>query len=233
MQLFFTKDFKGNHAILDENDSKHVVRVLRMKKGDRIRLTDGEGNMYTGMIEDDHPKKCTVQLTEQLKDFEKRNYRLHLAVTPTKNINRYEWFLEKATEIGLDEITPLLCRHSERTIVKTNRLERVMVAAMKQSLKAFLPEIHEAINFEDFIIQDFSGDKFIAFIDEEVSVSLKNLIKPGNDVLILIGPEGDFSREEVELAKEKGFIPISLGKSRLRTETAAVVACHTVCLMNN
>ncbi|MDZ7741574.1 MAG: 16S rRNA (uracil(1498)-N(3))-methyltransferase [Bacteroidota bacterium] len=233
MQLFYTTNFKGNHAILDANDSRHVVKVLRMTKGNEIHFTDGRGNLFTGQIEEDDHKKCMVQITDVKKEFGKRDYQLHLAVAPTKNINRYEWFLEKATEIGVDEITPIICRHSERTVVKTDRLERVLIAAMKQSLKAFLPEIHEAISFEDFIAQDLSGDKFIAFIDEDVTASLKNLIKPGKDVLILIGPEGDFSREEVDMAKEKGFIPISLGKSRLRTETAGVVACHTAYLINN
>ncbi|MCF8228421.1 MAG: 16S rRNA (uracil(1498)-N(3))-methyltransferase [Bacteroidales bacterium] len=233
MQLFYTTNFKGNHAILDANDSRHVIKVLRMGKGDEIHFTDGKGNLYTGQIEEESHKKCMLQITGVKKEFGKRDYHLHLAVAPTKNISRYEWLLEKATEIGVDEITPIICRHSERAVVKTDRLERVMIAAMKQSLKAYLPAINEAVKFEDFIERDHKKKKYIAFIDDGVKNHLKDLYENGEDCLILIGPEGDFSREEFEQAKEKGFVPISLGKSRLRTETAGVVACHTVQIINN
>lgn len=232
MQLFYTTEFKGNHAVLDPGDSKHLIRVLRMNKGDEVRLTDGHGNMFSGRIETADPKKCMIALTDKISDFGKRNYRLHMAVAPTKNISRFEWFLEKATEIGVDEITPVICEHSERRIVKTERMQRILIAAMKQSLKAFLPKINEAVSLQKFIHNDTVDMRFIAFIDDSVKSHLTELYEKEKDCTILIGPEGDFSREEFEQAKENGFVPISLGKSRLRTETAAVVACLSVNLIN-
>ncbi|MCF8233679.1 MAG: 16S rRNA (uracil(1498)-N(3))-methyltransferase [Bacteroidales bacterium] len=232
MQLFYTTEFKGNHAVLDPGDSKHLIRVLRMNKGDEVRLTDGKGNMFSGRIETADPKKCMIALTDKISDFGKRNYRLHMAVAPTKNISRFEWFLEKATEIGVDEITPVICEHSERRIVKTERMQRILIAAMKQSLKAFLPKINEAVSLQKFFHNDTVDMRFIAFIDDSVKSHLTELYEKEKDCIILVGPEGDFSREEFEQAKENGFVPISLGKSRLRTETAAVVACHSVNLIN-
>lgn len=230
--MFYTTDFKGNHAILDPGDSKHLIKVLRMNKGDEVRLTDGQGNMFTGRIEIPDPKKCMIALTDKRSAYGSRNYRLHMAVAPTKNISRFEWFLEKATEIGIDEITPLICEHSERRVVKTDRMERILIAAMKQSLKAFLPKINEPVSFSDFIDVGTADMRFIAYIDDSVDRHLAGLYEAGKDCTVLIGPEGDFSREEFEQAKEKGFVPISLGKSRLRTETAAVVACHSINLVN-
>lgn len=203
-----------------------------MKKGDMVHLTDGLGNLYEGLIEIDDPKKTMVQLRDVKKDFGKRDFYLHMAVAPTKNISRFEWFLEKATEMGIDAITPLICMHSERKVVKRDRSERVLIAAMKQSVKAFLPVMNETTAFEDLLRQDFNGLKFIAYIDENIEDQLKDKCPAGENVLILIGPEGDFSSMEVDQAIGHGFVPISLGKSRLRTETAAVVACHTVNLIN-
>jgi 16S rRNA (uracil1498-N3)-methyltransferase len=233
MQLFYTTMFKGNHAILDENDSRHVVKVLRMSEGDKINMTDGLGNMFTGQIEAANHKRCLVQIIEKTANFGQRDFKVHMAVAPTKNISRYEWFLEKATEIGVDEITPIICGHSERAHIKTDRLERVLVAAMKQSLKASLPKINPATKLKDFLVQDYEAAKFIAYIAEDVTDLLKNKYQKQKDALILIGPEGDFSPAEFELAKDKGYLPISLGKSRLRTETAAIVACHTISLLND
>lgn len=232
MQLYYTTEISGNHAVLNKSDSGHLIKVMRMKKGDLVHLTDGLGNLYEGLIEIDDPKKTMVQLRDVKKDFGKRDFYMHMAVAPTKNISRFEWFLEKATEMGVDEITPLICMHSERKVVKRDRSERVLIAAMKQSVKAFLPVINEVVGFEALLKHDFRGQKFIAYIDEKVKGRLKDKYQKGEDALILIGPEGDFSSKEIDMAIAHGFVPISLGKSRLRTETAAFVACHTVNLMN-
>jgi len=232
MNLFYTPDINSNSYTLSEEESKHCIRVLRLKEGDIIQLIDGAGGFYSAKILDANPKKCEVEITEIKKDFGKRNYYLHLAVAPTKNIERFEWFVEKATEIGIDEITPIKCEHSERTIVKTERLNKVAVSAMKQSVKAYLPKINEMVSFDQFIKQDFSGQRFIAHCFDLPKQSLKTVYQKNKNALILIGPEGDFSKAEVDLAHKNNFQEISLGNSRLRTETAATVACHTINLVN-
>ncbi len=232
MHLFYTPDISSHIYTLDEQESKHCIKVLRLSKDDVIHLTDGKGNLFESRIIQDNPKKCIVEVTDVKKEVGKRNFVLHLAVAPTKNIARFEWFLEKATEIGIDEITPVICDHSERKIVKPERLNKVITAAVKQSLKAYHPKLNETVRFKDFVGSDFKGQKFIAYISEEFNKSLKDLYIPGSDVVIMIGPEGDFSDKEVKSAMKNGFKPISLGKSRLRTETAALVACHSVELLN-
>ncbi len=232
MHIFYTPDISGKAYTLDETESKHCIRVLRLAKGDEVTLVDGRGGLFTAEIEDPNPKRCLVKVTQEQLDFGLRKFKVHLAIAPTKNIERTEWFLEKATEIGVDRVTPLLCRYSERKEIKNERLEKVMVSAMKQSLKAFLPKLDELTKFSEFIRQPFSGQKFIAHCEEQQRELLKNAVKPGENYLILIGPEGDFSSEEIELALKSGFQPVSLGESRLRTETAGVVACHTFNLLN-
>lgn len=232
MHIFYTPDISGKTFTLDETESKHCVRVLRLDKGDEITLVDGRGGFFTARIADANPKRCSVEVIDSKLNFGKREYQIHIAIAPTKNMDRIEWFLEKATEIGIDRVTPLLCRFSERKEVKLDRLEKVMVSAMKQSLKAYLPKLDELTKFADFIRQPFEGQKFIAHCEEQHRELLKNAVKSGGDYLILIGPEGDFSSEEIELAINAGFLPVSLGDSRLRTETAGVVACHTFNLLN-
>lgn len=234
MQLFYAPELNPQlkEYMLDEQESKHCIKVLRMKAGDRLHLTDGRGNLYLGRLTDDHIKKCIVVIEEVKQEQDKRHCHLHIAVAPTKNINRFEWFLEKATEIGIDEITPLLCTYSERKHLKPERLEKILAGAMKQSLKTCLPRLNSMVKLNDFVRQAFSGQKFIAYVEEQQPDSLKNCYKQKGDVLILIGPEGDFSPEEVRLAMENGFEPINLGPNRLRTETAALVACHTINLIN-
>jgi len=232
MNIFYTPDLSGNEYTLSEDESKHCVRVLRMCVGDVIQLVDGRGGFYEAEIVDDNPKRCSVKVTEHKKNFGKRDYHLHIACAPTKNIERYEWFLEKATEIGIDEITPIDCEHSERTVVKSERLNKVLVSAMKQSIKAYLAKLNEVISFPELASQKFSGEKYIAHCNNGEKKLLKDLYTKGSNVLILIGPEGDFTNSEVEFAKQNGFKEISLGNSRLRTETAAIVACHTVNLIN-
>lgn len=232
MFLFYAPEIKEDIYVPDEQESKHIAKVLRLSQGDIVFLTDGKGKLFKAEIIDPNIKKCSVKVIDKQEEYGKRNFHLHLAVAPTKNISRYEWFIEKATELGIDEITPLICENSERKVVKHERLEKIAVAAMKQSLKAYLPVIHKAMNFKDFIKQKNTGQQFIAYVDFSVSLLLKNAYKNGGDCTILTGPEGDFSMEEIKMAKEAGFVPISLGKNRLRTETAAIAACHTINLIN-
>ena len=190
MHLFYTPDISGNIYTLSEEESHHCTKALRLKKDSVIHLTDGKGNLYRCIIIADDHKRCTVRVEETIKAFGKKNYAIHLAVAPTKNTDRFEWFLEKATEIGVEEITPLICEHSERTKFKTDRFQKVIISAMKQSLKAYLPSLNEPCTFAELIKKDFIGNKFIASYQENNS-SLKALYKKESDVLILIGPEGD------------------------------------------
>ncbi|HEY3372862.1 MAG TPA: 16S rRNA (uracil(1498)-N(3))-methyltransferase [Prolixibacteraceae bacterium] len=232
MHIFYTPDIAGSSYTLDETESKHCIRVLRLEQGDEIILVDGRGGYFTAQIVDPNPKRCAVKVIKSELNFGLRPFQIHVAIAPTKNIERIEWFLEKTTEIGINQITPLLCRFSERKDIKTERLEKVMVSAMKQSLKAYLPQLNPLTKFNDFIAQPFEGQKFIAHCDEQHRDLLKKMIIPNQNYLILIGPEGDFSPEEIKMAIEAGFHPVSLGDSRLRTETAGVVACHTFHLLN-
>ena len=246
MHLFYTPDIltipslantvgEGLHYTLNEEESKHSIRVLRLTIGTKLILIDGRGGWYEAEITDDNPKRCSVTITKIVTEFGKRNFHLHIAIAPTKNMDRLEWFAEKAIEIGIDEISIITCKNSERSVVKTERLNKVSVSAIKQSLKAYLPKINELVDYKKFITSttDFSGQKFIAHCYQgETKPHLKSLYQPGNDVLILIGPEGDFSVDEVKLALSNGFKEISLGNSRLRTETAALYASTTINILN-
>lgn len=232
MHIFYTPDLSGNNYTLNEPESKHCIRVLRLEKGNEITLVDGRGGYFVAEIVDPSPKRCSVKVIKSEFSFGKRNFQVHIAIAPTKNIERIEWFLEKATEIGIESVTPLLCRYSERKEVKADRLEKVMISAMKQSLKAYLPQLNPLIKFSDFICLPFSGQKFIAHCGEDYRDLLTRKIVAQENYLIMIGPEGDFSTDEIELAIQAGFQPVSLGESRLRTETAGLVACHTFNLMN-
>ncbi len=235
MQLFYAPSFTTPEYTLSEEESKHCVRVLRLGEGDTLHITDGVGNLFCCHIFDAHPKRCRVRVVEQLSEYEKLPYHLVMGVAPTKNSDRYEWFLEKATEIGVGEIYPLLTSHSERKSTKAERDERVVTAAMKQSLKAYHPTMHPLTPFNEIVKLPFEGDKFIAHCNPSQTQSKKplpELLQRGVDTLILIGPEGDFSPEEVERALNCGFREISLGTQRLRTETAAVVATTMVAIKN-
>lgn len=233
MILFYTPDIISNLYSLNEEESRHCRMVLRLREGDVIHLTDGKGTLFESRIIDIRSKRVMTEVIERQDNYGKRNFRLHMAVAPTKNTERFEWFLEKATEIGIDEITPLVCEHSERKNVRTDRLNKVITAALKQSLKAYHPRLNEPVPFKQFIQLPHTGTKFVAHLEENNPVLLQNEYKKGTDALILVGPEGDFSDKELEIAKIKGFHVVSLGTSRLRTETAAIVACHTVNLLNN
>lgn len=231
MHVFYTPDILTK-AELPEEEAAHCSRVLRLSAGDEITLTDGKGNFYLAEITATTNKRCTVMVKETKPQEALWPCHLHIAMAPTKNMDRNEWFAEKATEIGFDELTFLNCRFSERKIIKTERIEKILISAIKQSLKARLPKLNEMTDFDKFIAKDFKGQKFIAHCYEGEKPFLKDVLRKGEDALVLIGPEGDFSEKEVEKAIEKGFIPISLGKSRLRTETAALVACHTMIIAN-
>jgi 16S rRNA (uracil1498-N3)-methyltransferase len=232
MNIFLINETNNAVAYLSEEESYHCIKVLRMRKGDAVEMVDGLGGYYKGIIEEADAKLCSVKIHGKQTETHKRNYNLHIAIAPTKNIDRFEWFLEKATEIGIDEITPLICQRSERREVKTERLNKVIVSAMKQSLKAYLPLLHHAKTFFEFIATSNSADKFICTCEAPNDFHLKNFYKTGCDAIILIGPEGDFSEGEIALAVKNNFKEVSLGKSRLRTETAGIVACHTLSLLN-
>lgn len=231
MNLFYTNDIQDNIGSFKEEEARHCIQVLRKQIGDPIQFVDGQGNWYKGVISSSSKKTFQVTIESQSLLSNHRANHLHIAIAPTKNISRLEWFLEKATEIGIDEITLILSFHSERKRVRLDRLEKVVLAAMKQSLKAHLPIVNDLTKYKDFVKMEFSGDKFIAYVDEK-NQQLKDTMHQGNNVLILIGPEGGFSKEEVELATENNFEKVSLGTSRFRTETAGVVACHTNQILN-
>lgn len=224
MNIFYANNISGNNYTLPEEESKHCIKVLRMKVGDELTLVDGKGVWYHTKIAIDNPKKCEVEIIRKEQDKNNRPYKLHIAIAPTKNIDRMEWFIEKATEIGIDEITPIICEHSERSIVKIDRLEKVAIAAMKQSLKAWLPQINDPIKFNDFIQNNNADQKFIAHCHSSELPLLSTCLINKISILVLIGPEGDFSKTEVTLSLQHGFKEISLGASRLRTETAGIMA---------
>lgn len=234
MQLFHSPDITENTSqfTFEREESKHIVKVLRKNIGDTLHITNGKGWLFTAEISVPNINKCTATIVSKLLQ-PKRNYNLHLAVAPTKMNDRYEWFLEKATEIGIDSITPIICDHSERKFIKAERFERILQSAMKQSLSCYLPKLNSAIAFQDYIKQDFETDIYIAHCEETDRKSLKQQLKPNTDITILIGPEGDFSVKEIAKALENNFIPVTLGETRLRTETAAIVACHSVTFVNN
>jgi len=234
LQLFYTPDIQPQHQafILSEEESKHAVRVLRLAEGHQLHLVDGKGGRYTAIIADAHPKRTVLKVQNVCLGYGRRPYYLHVAIAPTKSIDRMEWFLEKATEVGIDEITPIICEHSERKEVKTERLNKVIVAAMKQSLKAYLPKINHSVKFDDFIRGAFVGKRFIAHCAAGVKQHLGNSLQPAEQALVLIGPEGDFSPKEIEAAQAIGFAPITFGDARLRTETAALVACVETSMLN-
>ena len=202
-----------------------------MRTGETLHLTDGKGNLFEGQILAQDLKSCPVMLTSVIPDYGKRPFLLHMAVAPTKNIARFEWFLEKATEIGIDEITPLICEHSERVQIRVDRLQKIILSAAKQSIKTYLPTLHEPMKFDDFIKMNHTTSRFVAYVEEHQPMHLKTAYQKG-DCIVLIGPEGDFSRKEMDSAFQQGFNPVSLGPSRLRTETAAIVACHIINIAN-
>jgi len=233
MQLFYNPNISetSQEVAFNKEESRHIIKVLRKSTGDILKITNGKGWMFTAEIDIANIKKCTASIRSKEKQ-NKRSYHVHLVVAPTKMNDRYEWFLEKATEIGIDCITPIICDHSERKIIKAERFQKILESAMKQSLHFFLPILNEPISFQNYIKKNPKGQLYIAHCENTNKKSLKNLLKIKQDVTILIGPEGDFSVKEIEMAIQNNFIPVTLGTTRLRTETAAIVACHTVALLN-
>lgn len=231
MHLFYTPDLTADKYTLNEEESKHCVRVLRQTEGDQITLVDGKGGYYPARITSANPKKCALQIINYIPNFGARPFYVHIAVAPTKNLDRTEWFVEKAVEIGIDEISFLLCERSERKNLNLERIEKIAVSAMKQSVKAYLPRLNELRAFPKFLEQVNPATTYIAHLAEANLLPLIQL-PPQEKTCILIGPEGDFSLAEIELAYAGGLQPITLGRGRLRTETAALVACHTVNLVH-
>lgn len=233
MQLFFISELSQDNDQIQfsKEESKHIVKVLRKSIGDILYITNGKGVLFTSELISADQKNCIAHIiSSEVKP--KRTYNLHLAVAPTKMNDRYEWFLEKATEIGIDSITPVFCENSERRIIKAERYEKILLSAMKQSLNCYLPKLNDALNFKDFMSQNHEGSLYIAHCEDTNRKSLKQELKANQDITILIGPEGDFSTNEIELAIQSNFVPVTLGNTRLRTETAAIVACHSVAFIN-
>ena len=234
MQLFYNPDITESDSsfTFSKDESRHITKVLRKSVGDILHITNGKGWLFLAEIVIADHKNCSANITKSTYH-KPKSYNLHLAVAPTKMNDRYEWFLEKATEISVDSITPIICQNSERKVIKKERFEKIIQSAMKQSLQYHLPKLNDTISFKSFIDQKHDGQLFIAHCENADRKSLKSQIEPNNDITSLIGPEGDFSTDEINIALQQGFQPVTLGDTRLRTETAAIVACHSVAYSNN
>lgn len=233
MQLFYDATLTPADTVFsfDKEESKHIVKVLRKKDGDILHVTNGLGYLFTTQITLASEKNCTVKITDAVLQ-KPLAYQLHLAVAPTKMNDRFEWFLEKATEIGLTEITPILCDHAERKHINLDRLEKVIVSAMKQSNQCYLPKIHSFTPLSAFVKAERTGQLFVAHCEETERFSLKSKLSPNQQTTILIGPEGDFSSSEIQMALAQNYQSVTLGNTRLRTETAALAACHSVAFIH-
>jgi len=233
MHIFYTPDIKNDSYTLSQEESKHCIKVLRLKVGSKVQLINGKGKLFICEITDANPKRCSVKVIETKEQQGRKSYRMHIAVAPTKNNTRFETFLEKATEIGVDEIIPFISQYSERKVIKHERLDKVIISATKQSKAFFKPIFHELTSFEKITNSNFKGEKYIAHCyDTDTKKHIKEVYTKGKDVLILIGPEGDFSKEEVQHAISEGFTEISISDARLRTETAGIVACQIIDFIN-
>lgn len=230
MNLFYQPKIDEGVLYLDAEESRHAIKVLRMGKGDELHITDGKGFFYTALITQDDSKKCGFEIVEK-KQIQKKKYQIHIAIAPTKNADRMEWFVEKATEIGVDQISFVLCQNSERKTINLERIEKIAISAMKQSGQAWLPQLSAIIPFKE-ILKQVGSQKFIAFVDEQNPDHLKSIAKPNGSYLILVGPEGDFREEELSSAIQQGFKKVSLGSNRLRTETAGLTACQILHFVN-
>ncbi len=234
MMLFYCPDNANNKGQLSPDESKHCIKVLRHQKGDCINVTDGTGSIYEAVIVHPHSEKCIVEIIRMINSQVQPAHTLHIAIAPTKNTNRFEWFLEKSVEIGIDTITPLFCQRSERRVLKTDRFEKLIVSSMKQAFLALKPRLNEPVEYNRFLDQTENSKamKFIGHCENIKRKWLKDVYVKGSDAIVLIGPEGDFTPDEIQQAIQYGFIPIALSKNRLRTETAGIVACHTIHLIN-
>jgi len=234
MNIFYAPDIVPPDVTLSAEESAHCIRVLRLGRGEKVQVIDGQGGYYNAVIAIADAKHCKLTITEIIEKQAQRDFSIHIAIAPTKNMERFEWFIEKSVEIGIDSITPLLCHHSERRILKTDRLERLIISTMKQAIIPTHPLLHELTGFKEFVTHPdhHDADLFIAHCEETDRKKLSDVCRAGRNTIVLIGPEGDFSPDEIRLALEYQYIPVSLGQNRLRTETAGIVACHTVNLCN-
>ena len=233
MHVFYTPDISSSEYTLNEEESRHCMKVLRLVTGNVVHLIDGRGGLYEAEITGESKRNVSLRVLKSTREYQKRNHSLHIAVAPTKNIDRLEWFLEKATEIGIDQITPVICERSERKIVKEDRLNKVITSAVKQSLQSYHPLLNEAMSLKDLISRHQADHKMIAHcIDGEPRQYISEIAPAGSSYLILIGPEGDFTPQEIQLALQNNFKPLTLGNTRLRTETAALAACFEVNYLN-
>ena len=232
MHLFYTPDVNGDTCYLNEQESKHSVRVLRLGKGSALNLVDGKGGWYEAIIDDDNPKKCRLKIISHSPGYHPLSNNLHVAISPLKSVERFEWFAEKATEIGISQITPVICQRTERRRVNIERTERIIISAMKQSYKAFKPVLNEPRLFSEFINQEYPGARAIAHCSGTERLALHQ-IGPSDNYTVLVGPEGDFTEAEVDLAVNRGFQQVHLGDSRLRTETAGVFICTAIQLIGH
>jgi len=235
MEFFFSNNINGNNIILDKLESKHCIKVLRKNIGDKVNVVDGTGILYIGIITLDNTNECHIKIINKIKNYDKKKYYIHIAISPIKNHNRLEWFIEKSVEIGIDEISFIDCSRTLRNTVKINRIFKTAISAMKQTLKAGLPKINDICSLDQFIENNKQTNKFICHleaINRYEIFEFKNQFCDNKDTCILIGPEGDFTLDEIQKADDCGFISINLGPSRLRTETAGIVACHLLNIMN-
>jgi len=233
MQIFYSSNVSEGKALFSRAESMHCLKVLRMKRGDSISFTDGSGSLYEGLITGDDPAGMIAKVISVSHEAGKRTYRLHMAISPLKNEDRLEWFIEKAVETGIDEITPVMCSRTEKKRIRKERLGGLIISAMKQSIKSYLPLLNEPVPFAGFVEGGLTGKRLIACCDPEVErIPITAAFSRGEDVTILIGPEGDFTPEEIARAVKSGFTPVHIGSSRLRTETAGIAACCSVYLAN-
>ena len=228
MPVFFVKNWNGQDAILDEEESRHLVRVLRLKKDDPVDMVDGAGNLYRGVIDAADPQKTRVRILETIREHLARRYQLHIAIAPTKSMDRFEWFLEKSTEIGIDEITPVLCERSERNRIRQDRSERILQAAMKQTGRAYLTKLNSMVPLRELLEQAEADFKYIAHCGTSAEDLPERPIKANSSWLVLIGPEGDFTHEELKMTIERNYLEINLGEAVYRTETAGIIACQLI-----
>lgn len=232
--LFYQPLASSGINYLDEEESRHATKVLRLKEHDHIKIVDGKGVFYESVITEADSKTCRYEIQDSYQEFENKHHYIHIAIAPTKNPDRMEWFTEKSVEFGIDEISFLICEHSERKHFNIKRIEKKAISAMKQSLKASLPSINEPVTLSEFLAKEKKEEyKFIAYVDKEIPKHLKEVAPENKSYCVLIGPEGDFSKEEIGMAMAHEYLPIHLGKSRLRTETAGMAACHILNIINN
>jgi len=234
MHVFYTPDIQSDEYLLNEEESRHCMKVLRLGVGEEVHLIDGRGGLYKARITEEGKKHVRLAIIETTLEYHKRRHYLHIAVAPTKNIDRLEWFLEKATEIGIDEVTPVICDRSERKIVKDDRLNKIITSAVKQSLQAYHPKLNAVTSLDAFLkTQDVASERMIAHcLEDQPRNYIRDMIHPGQHYTVLIGPEGDFTQQEIDQALRIGYKPVTLGENRLRTETAALAACFEINFLN-